>query len=420
MLSRRQFMGGALASAAFRNDSLDWMEKLVARENPEADNEDFWRQVRQGFALDPNIVNFNNGGCSPAPRVVQDALKRQIDYSNQAPSYYMWQHVEPEVESVRRRLAKVFGCDAEEVAITRNASESLEICLLGLPLEPGDEVLTTTLDYPRMITTIRQRGRRDGIKMVQVDPPIVPKNPAELADAFERGITDRTKLILVSQVCFMNGQIFPARQVVELGRKRGILVIVDGAHAFAQFPFTRDQLGCDYFGTSLHKWLMAPMGTGFLHVRKDKIEGLWGLMASEAAQANDIRKYEEIGTHPAAIHNGIGEALTFHEMLGAERKADRFRYLRSRWADRLRDQKNVVFHTNLNPDHSCAIATVEITGIKPPDLQSWLLSKHGIYTTTIGHPRFGGVRVTPNVYTSIEEVDRFGDAMLQAAKNGIG
>jgi selenocysteine lyase/cysteine desulfurase len=412
-------MGGALASAAFRNDSLDWMEKLVARETPEADNEDFWRQVRQGFALDPNIVNFNNGGCSPAPRVVQDALKRQIDYSNQAPSYYMWQHVEPEVESVRRRLAKVFGCDAEEVAITRNASESLEICLLGLPLEPGDEVLTTTLDYPRMITTIRQRERRDGIKMVQVDPPVVPKNPSELADAFERGITDRTKLILVSQVCFMNGQIFPARQVVELGRKRGIPVIVDGAHAFAQFPFTRDHLGCDYFGTSLHKWLMAPMGTGFLHVRKDKIEGLWGLMASEAAQAKDIRKYEEIGTHPAAIHNGIGEALTFHEMLGAERKADRFRYLRSRWADRLRDQKNVVFHTNLNPDHSCATATVEITGIKPPDLQSWLLSKHGIYTTTIGHPRFGGVRVTPNVYTSIEEVDRFGDAMLQAAKNGI-
>jgi isopenicillin-N epimerase len=419
MLSRRQFIGAAASIAAFRDESLDMVERLVAREAPDADNEEFWAQIRQAFALDPNIANFNNGGCSPAPRVVQDALKRQIDYSNQAPSYYMWQHLEPEVESVRRRLAKAFGCDGEEIAVTRNASESLETCLMGFDLEPGDEILTTTMDYPRMVTTIRQRERRDGVKMVQVDVPAVPKQPKELAEAFERGLTPKTGLILVSQVCFMNGQIFPVREIVELGRKRGIPVIVDGAHAFAQFPFNRDQLGCDYFGTSLHKWLMAPMGTGFLCVRKEKIEGLWGLYASEATQAKDIRKYEEIGTHPAAIHNGIGEALTFHEMLGAERKAARFRYLRSRWADPLREFKNVQFHTNLSPEHSCAIATVGIKGIKTAGLHAWLLAKHGIYTTTIAHPNFEGIRVTPNVYTTVGEIDRFRDAMITATRIGI-
>ena len=419
MISRRQFFGAAASAVAFRNESLDLVERLIARDVPEADNEEFWLQIRQAFALDPNIANFNNGGCSPAPRVVQDALKRQIDYANQAPSYYMWQHLEPEVESVRRRLAKAFGCDAEELAVTRNASEALETCLLGFDLEPGDELLTSTLDYPRMITTIRQRERRDGVKLVQVDPPHLPRKHQDLAAAFEKGITVKTKLILVSQVSFMNGQIFPVKQIVELGRSRNIPVVVDGAHAFAQFPFTRDDLACDYYGTSLHKWLMAPMGTGFLSVRKAKIEKLWGMYACEESQAKDIRKFEEIGTHPAAIHNGIGEALTFHEMLGAERKAARFRYLRTRWTSKLAAEKNVVFSTNLQSEHSCAITTVAIAGIKPAALQAWLLAKHGIYTTAISHPRFEGIRVTPNVYTTLADVDRFAEAMLTAARGGI-
>ncbi|MBC8064675.1 MAG: aminotransferase class V-fold PLP-dependent enzyme [Chlorobia bacterium] len=419
MLTRRQFFGTTLALAAFRNDALDMVEKLVSKDIAAADNEEFWLQIRQAFALDPNIANFNNGGCSPAPRVVQDALKRQIDYANQAPSYYMWQHLEPEVEHVRKRLAKAFGCDHEEMAITRNASEALEICLLGIGLKAGDEVLTTTMDYPRMITTLRQRERRDGIKLVQVDPPHVPNRPTDLLAAFQRGLTPQTKLILVSQVSFLNGQIFPVRDVVELGRKNGIPVVVDGAHAFAQFPFQRDSLGCDYYGTSLHKWLMAPMGTGFLSVRKEKVEALWPLMAADVAQTKDIRKFEEIGTHPAANHNAIGEALTFHELIGVDRKAARFRYLRSRWADKIREENKVVFHTNLEATHSCAIATVEIKGIMPVDLAGWLLTKHGIYVTTIGHPQFGGIRVTPNVYSTIGEVDRFADAMLIAARSGI-
>ena len=423
MLTRRSLFGSVIATAAFRNDTLNLVEalfgKLSGGPDAVAEDEDFWGQIQEAFTLDRNVVNFNNGGCCPSPRVVLDVLRRQIEFSNQAPSLYMWQNLEPEVESVRRRLAATFGCDAEEMAITRNASESLEICLQGLPLQAGDEVLTTFLDYPRMITTIQQRSRREGIKMVQVRVPAVPKSPSEITRAFESGITDKTKLMLTSHVVFMNGQINPVREIVELGAKHGIPVIVDGAHAFAQFPFKRDDLQCEYYGTSLHKWMLAPIGTGFLYVKKDKIPGLWPLMAAGETQTADIRKFEEIGTHPAANHNAIGEAITFHEMMGSERMAARLRYLRKRWTSRIQEYRNVHFFTNLDPVHSCGLTTVGIDGMKPGDLGSWLMTKHNIYVTTIVNDQFAGIRVTPNVYTTTSEIDRFADAMILAATKGI-
>lgn len=420
MFSRREFLAVAGSLVAFRNDALDRVERLLGGGTVGApDDEDFWTQIQQAFTLDRNIVNFNNGGVCPSPRVVQDALRRYLEYSNQAPSYFMWRHLEPEIESVRRRLAKAFGCDSEELAITRNASEALEIALLGLPLNPGDEVLTTNQDYPRMITTIRQRERREGVKMVQVKVPAAPATQHDLVEAFERGITPKTKLILVSHVVFLTGQIYPIRDICRLGSSHGIPVIVDGAHAFAQFPFQRDRLECDFYGCSLHKWLMAPVGTGFLSVRKEKIEGLWPLMAANPEQARDIRKFEEIGTHPAANHNAIGEALTFHEMIGGERKAARLRHLRSRWVESIRDERKVRFHTNLAPTHSCGLTTVEIEGIEPDKLAAWLFDKHGIFVTTIGHEDFKGIRVSPNVYSTLGEVDRFGEAMRRAARDGI-
>lgn len=423
MLTRRDLVLAFGAAAAFRNSALDLLEKHVSRvvsdPNATAEDEDFWLGVRQAFSLDPNIVNFNNGGCSPSPRAVAEVLRRQQEFANQAPSYFMWRNLDPEIEGVRTRLAKLFGADREEIAITRNASESLMTCLLGLPMESGDEVLTTTQDYPRMINTLKQRERREGIRMVQIEVPPAPRDHREISDAFERGITSRTRIILVSHVVFMTGQINPVRAIVDLGRKHGIPVVVDGAHAFAHFPFTRDELGCDYFGTSLHKWLMAPIGTGMLYVRRDKIKPLWALMAPDPSQDDNIRKFEEIGTHQAAIHNAIGEALTFHEMLGGERKAARLRYLRSRWTSRLLELKNVRFHTNLHPEHSCGICTVEIEGIKVADLASWLETKHKIVVTGIEHPQFHGIRVSPSVYSTIGEIDRFGDAMVLAATKGI-
>lgn len=416
-MTRREFFLAAGATVAFKNSTIDAVSKLLASSYAEAEDEDFWMGIRQSFALDPNIANFNNGGVCPSPRVVQDALRRHLEYSNQAPSYFMWRHLEQEIEAVRKRLARTFGCDAEEIAITRNASEALETCLFGIDLKPGDEVLTTTQDYPRMITTIKQRQRREKIKLVQIHLPPAPKSQYQIVDAFEKAITPRTRMILICHVIFMTGHIYPVREICRLGKKHGIPVVVDGAHAFAQFPFLRDELEADYYGTSLHKWLMAPIGTGFLYVKKNRISTLWPLMAAEEKQSSDIRKFEEIGTHPAANHNAIGEALTFHEMLGAERKSARLRYLRQRWTNKIADNYRIRLHTNL--DQSCGLATFEIVGIEPGDLAQWLLDKHQIFVTTISHPQFKGIRVTPNVYTTAAEIDRFADAIIHAIKHNI-
>ncbi len=424
MITRRELLAGAAGLATLRDDALDALDRWIGNERlgsgaQAAADEGFWAQIQQAFTLDRTMINLNNGGVCPSPRVVQDALRRYIEYSNQAPSYYMWRHLETEVESVRRRLAEAFGCGAEEIAITRNASEALENCLFGFDLQRGDEVLTTTLDYPRMITTIRQRERREGIRMVQVRVPPVVDSMEEIVRRIEEGITPRTKLILFCHVVFLNGQTFPAQAICALGERRGIPVVVDGAHAFAHLPFKQSDLGCEFYGTSLHKWLTAPIGTGFLYVRKRSIGKLWPLMAATAEQKEDIRKFEEIGTHPAANHNAIAEALTFYEMIGPERKAARLRYLRSLWVDRLRDVGNVTFHTNLDPAHSCGLTTVEIVGTEPAKLAGWLWDRHRIFVTSIGHDDFQGIRVTPNVYTTVEEMRRFGDAMLTAARSGI-
>ncbi|MBL8064547.1 MAG: aminotransferase class V-fold PLP-dependent enzyme [Chthonomonadaceae bacterium] len=417
-LSRRALLKAASA-VAFSDSALGLAEKASARFHGGPEDEDYWGQIQQAFTLDRTVANFNNGGVSPSPRIVLEALKRYQDYSNQAPSYLMWRHLEPEIEHVRSQLGEFFGVDPEETAIMRNASEALETCLLGFDLEPGDEFLTTDQDYPRMITTLQQHERRHGTKLVQVKVPAAPTSHREIVSAFESGLTSRTKMILVSQVVFMTGQINPVRQIVALGRRNGIPVIVDGAHAFAQFPFQQKELDCDYFGTSLHKWLMAPIGTGMLYVKKSNIKGLWPLMAAPETLDSDIRKYEEIGTHPAANHNAIAEALTFNKSIGVARKSERLRSLRRRWTEPLSRFENVVFHTNLNPAHSCAICTVQIKGIEPGALADWLLTKKGIFVTGIEHPSFKGIRVSPNVYTTLDEIDRLKAALTEAATSGI-
>src|SRR6266567_8001527 len=267
--SRRHFLRSLFAASAtvpaFRNDTLDRVARIVARAGHSspgdgAQDEDFWREIQAAFTIDRTLINLNNGGVAPSPRVVQEAMRRYLDYSNTAPAYTMWQILEPEIEAVRRRLAASFGCDPEEMAITRNASEALETVQLGIPLERGDEVLTTTQDYPRMLTTWHQRERREGIVVREIGFPVPPPSQDDLADRFARAITPKTKVIHLCHITNLTGQIFPIRKIVRLARERGIEVIVDGAHAFAHFPFTRDELDCDYYGTSLHKWLLAPHG----------------------------------------------------------------------------------------------------------------------------------------------------------------
>ena len=383
-----------------------------------AADEDYWTTIQQAFSVTRGIVNLNNGGVSPSPRMVTEAFIRYTWQQEDATAYTMWQILEPQWETIRTGLAEIFGCDPEEIAITRNASESLEILLMGMDLKSGDEILTTTQDYPRMLTTLRQRELREGLKLNLIKIPIAPENVDDIAAAFEKAVTPKTKLILISHQINLTGQINPVKKVCEMARARGIETIVDGAHSFAQFDFKRDDLGCDYFGTSLHKWIYAPKGTGMLYVRKEKIPKVWALMASEDKNKNDIRKYEEIGTHSAAMRLAIGEAILFHNAIGGKRKEERLRYLSRYWMNNLKAIPKVGFNTSFDPKQSCAIANFKIDGIDPVALGGYLMSKHKIFTTPIVHDEFSGIRITPNVYTTLCELDRFCEVVRDVIKWG--
>src|SRR6266850_1742115 len=322
-------------------------------------DEDYWSVIQNAFTVTRGIVNLNNGGVSPSPRIVTEALVRYIWQQEDATAYTMWQLLEPQSETIRTGLAELFGCDREEIAITRNASESLETLLLGLDLKSGDEILTTTQDYGRMLTTIRQREQREGIKLNLIKIPIPPKNIQEITSAFERAITPRTRLIQIAHQINITGQITPVKAVCEMARSRGVETIVDGAHSFAQFYFKQTDLNCDYFGTSLHKWLYAPKGTGLLYVKRDKIAKVWPLFPAEEKQKSDIRKFEEVGTHSAAPRLAIGESLLFHNGIGGKRKEARLRYLSRYWMDKLKDIPKVRFNTSLDPQQMCGIASAK-------------------------------------------------------------
>lgn len=434
MVTRREFLGTITLPAAVAATGIPWkpgraaphalevakeLSRVVGTPEEVARDEDFWVPVQQAFTVDRTLVNLNNGGVSPSPAFVQEAVKRHLDLSNKAPTYYMWRIQEPMKEGVRQRLAREWGVDPEEVALTRNASEGLQICQFGFDLRRGDEVLTTTQDYPRMITTFRQRERREGVILRQVEIPVPAEDPQQIVEIFREAITPRTRLILICHMINLTGQILPVRELAELGRRRGIPVLVDGAHALAHVHFRLPDLACDYYAVSLHKWLFAPHGTGLLFVRRDKIAGLWPLMAAPEGMDADIRKFEEIGTHPAANTLAIGEALTFHQGLGGARKEARMRYLRDYWAQALLSHDRFRLHTSLDPRFSCGIATVELVGVDSTKLADWLWNRHRILTVAIHHPQFQGLRISPSVYTLLEELDRFVEAMVYAARHGI-
>jgi len=425
--SRREFLStastlGLAAVATFTDDAVARVAAAAAGRSPEefARDEDAWREVQLAFTLDRSIINLNNGGVCPSPRVVHEAFKRYLDISNQSPVYHMWQVLEPNIESVRRKLAVHAGCDPEELAITRNASEALMIAQLGIDLKPGDEVLTTNQDYPRMLDTWDQRARREGVTITKISFPVPPPSMNDLLQRFERAITPKTKVIHFCQITNLTGQIFPVREICRMARAKGIRTIVDGAHAFAQFPFAIRDLECDYYGTSLHKWLLAPVGTGFLYVRRELIKDLWGLTPTSASRSGDIRKFEEVGTHPAANHQAIAEAIAFHETIGVERKVARLRYLRDRFARRLAALPKVKILTNLDdPAQSAGIANVSVTGVDPGKIASHLWSTRRILATPIVHDEYQGLRVTPNVYTMLSEIDAFAEAMEEIVTRGL-
>src|SRR4051812_2983411 len=385
-----------------------------------AEDETYWGEIRRAFTLDYTLINLNNGWSSPAPAVALEQMIRDMRFSNELPVEHMARLLEPRIESVREGLAKEFGSDSEEIAITRNASEGNLTVIFGLPLKRGDEVIVTTQNYGRMLNGWRQRVARDGIVLKEIKLDTPPKSDDDVVRAFEAAITPNTRAIEVMHISYMTGYIAPVRKIVDMARKHDIPVLVDGAHAFAHFPFKRDELDCDYYGVSLHKWLHAPIGSGLLYVRRDKIRSVWPTYAQGAGQEADIRKYEEIGTHPVAIHNAVAVSLAFHRSIGADRKIARLRLLRDRWAKRLMAESDRVhLLTALGPNTNGAIATFNIDGVDMGKLNGWLWANHKISTAGLNHPEFQGMRITPNVYSTLDEIDKFGDKVLLAIKKGI-
>jgi isopenicillin-N epimerase len=423
-MNRRDFFqlaSGAAAVAAFQDNAIEKAraasESVTGRKADDvARNEDYWAEIRTAFTIDRNVINLNNGHVSPAPRPVQDALRREIEFSDMGPWHTMIDNLEKQIEMVRRRLAAAAGCDPEEMAITRNASESLEIAQYGIDLKPGDEVLTTNQDYPRMLTTFRQRERREGIVLKTISFPVPPPSADDLYQRIERAVTPKTKLILVCHITNRTGVIFPVRRICDMAHARNIPVIVDGAHAFSHFPYSLADLNCDYYGVSLHKWACAPIGTGFLYVRKSRIASTWPMMAADVRQDNDIRKFEEIGTHPAANHNAISHALVFSESIGVDRKAARLRYLRDRWAHRLAENPKVRILHSPDPALSAGIGFVAFRSADPGKIHDALFSKYNIITARVAHEEYDGLRITPHIYSTVSDIDVFADSVEKELK----
>jgi selenocysteine lyase/cysteine desulfurase len=415
---RRSFLKQAAALAgAFSANSLfhqahaaEWSaaSARVANLHPAlaAQDEDYWSVIQRAYSVNPNIINLNNGGVSPSPIVVQQAVERFNLLANEGPSYYMWGIIDQGREPLRERLAKLAGAKPGEIAVDRNATEALNTIIFGLPLQRGDEVIGTKQDYPHMIEAYRQRAMRDGIvyKQLSFDFPI--EDDEQIVKVYEQAITPQTKLLHVTHVINWVGQIMPVQKIADMAHARGIEVICDGAHSFGLMDYKIPDLHCDYFGTSLHKFLSAPIGTGMMWIQSDKIAKVWPLVCNGEPHSSDIRKFEDLGTRSFPIEEGIGEAVNFQEGIGSKRKEERIRYLKNYWATRVQHMPKVKLHTSLDARYSCAICGVSIDGMTPGDLNTALFNNYKIHAVGISWENINAVRVTPHVYTTLDDLDK--------------
>lgn len=422
MPKRRKFLEQILKGGVSLA-GLGWLDNPAAAHpievpgwNTDVGDEDFWMQVQQAYTVNPNIINLNNGGVSPAPKVAQEALQRFNNMANEGPSYYMWRIMDQGREPLRQNLARLAGCSAEEIAINRNATEALNTVIYGLPLQKGDEVIGTMQDYPNMVHAWRQRQQREGIlyKQISFDFPI--ENDDLIVKAFSDAISPKTKLLHITHIINWVGQILPVKKITDMAHMRGIEVLVDGAHSFGLLDFKIPDLNCDYFGASLHKFLSAPVGSGMLWIKKDNISKVWPLVCAEKPLIDNIRKFENLGTRSFCIEQSIGAAIQFHENIGAARKQQRIHFLKHYWASKVVQIPKVKLHTSLDPRYSCAIAGFSIAGLKPGEVDQQLFRDYKIHVVGIDWENIQCVRVTPHVYTRLQDLDKLVNAIEEIAQ----
>lgn len=427
MKSRRSFLQkasmalGSFALLPIRaHAASDSVADAMAQLNefaPEAAalEDDLWAQMAQAYTVSPNILNLNNGGVSPQPKIVQDAVNRYYALSNEAPTYYMWQILDKGREPLRRKLADLAGVSADELAIQRNTTEALGTITWGIDMKAGEEIVMTRQDYPNMIHAWKQRELRQGVKINWINLKLPIENDEVVVKAYVDATTPKTKIWHITHLVTWTGQIFPAAKLCAEARKRGIISIVDAAHSFAHIDFKISDLNCDYFATSLHKWLCAPFGTGLLYVRKEHIAKTWPIFPTDKPQSPDIRKFEALGTRSFAPEQAIGQAIDFHHAVGAKRKQERLHYLKKYWCEAVVKNPRVKLHISLKPEYSCALGTFSIDGLDVSDIGSKLMSDYQIHTTTIKWEDISAVRVTPHIYTTTKDLDRLIEAIERLA-----
>lgn len=420
--SRRRFLGrlvagGAIVASGQRSPAASGPVGSGSAAPPAADDDSFWDRVQQAWEHDPAVINLEHGGVQAAPRPVTEAFLAAWRRAQLNPALTLQREQWPAVERVRQELAAAFGCPSEELALTRNTTEAMETVLLGHPLQPGERVLTTTRDYWRFHDTLRQRAAREGIELDVIRLPDAAEGDDAVVAAFVGAVTPRTRLALLSHVVNLTGRFLPVARIASALRRQGVAVAVDGAHGFAHVPLNAPDLGCDYYGTSLHKWLGAPHGTGFLHVRRERIGPLWPHFPARVELRENIRKFESLGTLAAAPFLAIPAALAFWREIGPTAKAARLRWLRERWLGEARGIPGVRVVDDVHPTEGGALATVAIAGLSPSEVARWLRERHRVVVRAVEHPEFAGVRVTPSLATRTDEV-AFLPRLLAAAARG--
>ena len=376
-----------------------------------AEDENFWKQIRAGYRLKPGFINLENGYyCFLPQQILESQIKhlREINYQG---SYYMRTVQFENKKKMADKLASLAGCPSDEMILTRNTTESLDIIIGGLDWKQGDEAVMAEQDYPSMLNMFKQVAARYGVVNKIVSVPNNPGSDEEIVNLYADAITDKTKLLMICHMINITGQILPVRKICDMAHSKGVEVMVDGAHAFGHFRFTIPELNCDYYGSSLHKWLSVPLGSGILWVKKEKIRKIWPLIASGVTDPDNILRLNQIGTHPVYTDLTVTDSIDYYNMLGAERKESRLRYLQHYWSDKVRDLPHIILNTPSDPGRSCAIANVGVKGIKPGELGDILFKKYGIYCAPIDGAGVHGCRITPNVYTTTAELDSFVKAL---------
>jgi len=380
-----------------------------------AADDQFWNQIRTQYMLKPDYINLENGFYNFIPQPTLEKYIQHIRDINYQGSYYMRTVQRDNKKRMAAKLAAVAGCSPEELIITRNTTESLDLIIAGQDWKAGDEALMAIQDYGSMLDMFEQVSKRYGVVLNKVSIPNLPDSDEEIVSLYEKAITPKTKLLMIPHMVNITGHILPVRKICDMAHSKGVEVMVDGAHAFAHIQYKISELDCDYYGTSLHKWMSVPLGAGFLFVKKEKIAKTWPLIGDGTKDLSDIRRLNHIGTHACATDLTIEDAIDFYNMIGAERKEKRLRYIQQYWTSRVKNIPKIIINTPTDDKRSCGIANVGIAGMTPADLAKRLMDEHKIFTVAIDTANVHGCRITPNVYTTVEELDAFVAALKKLA-----